>query len=134
MKTQTQLLLACVAACCVAGTATAAIDLPIEPRRAPVAQISATPAAPKFVAQVSDGTVRGVLNRWAHLNGMQEAVWHLGSDDIPVDREVAFFGDFESSVRDLMATTTYTRLPARACLHSNGVLRVIPRSRFCSQP
>ncbi len=96
-----------------------------------------TPAAspvPAYKALVTDRNLRGVVNRWAREKGMQEVVWELASADIPVDREVPFVGDFEQALRGLMRTTSYTGQPARACLHSNEVVRIIPRTRFCNQP
>lgn len=87
-----------------------------------------------FKALASDVNIRGALNRWSREMGMQEVIWQIPGDDIPVDREVTFTTNFDESVAGLMMATNYTKQPARACSHSNGVIRVIPRTRFCDQP
>lgn len=92
------------------------------------------PPKPVFKALVSDMNIRGVMNRWAHELGMQDVVWEIPDDDIPVDREVPFTTDLDESGTLLMQATSFTKHPARTCLHSNGVMRVIPKTRFCDQP
>jgi hypothetical protein len=87
----------------------------------------------KFKALITDFNIRTVLNRWSHEVGMQDVIWQNG-DDIPVDRSTEFSSDFGQSVFELMTATGFTKQAARACHHSNGVLRIIPRTKFCDQP
>ena len=89
--------------------------------------------APVFSVLPGDMYVRGSLRRWMKDVGYQDVVWDL-RNDIPTDRELSFDGDLNAALLGLMQALKAGPAPARACVHTNKVVRIIPATRFCEEP
>lgn len=76
-----------------------------------------------------DMNLRNALDRWLSTQGWQLA-WKI-DDDLPVEFNAAFSGDFDSVLTQVMQATNHMRTPARICEHTNNVIRVIARAANC---
>ncbi|KWE53788.1 pili assembly chaperone [Burkholderia ubonensis] len=102
------------------ASASAAKALPATalPAAAPV------PAASSWDVRASDGTIRGVLSRWARTAGWQ-LVWDAPVD-FSVDAQATLRGSFEDALQALVASLGRTSTPIQAILYQgNHVLRVV---------
>ncbi|KVN10735.1 MULTISPECIES: toxin co-regulated pilus biosynthesis Q family protein [unclassified Burkholderia] len=104
--------------------------------RAPSPAASTAPSAPQPTADMSvqdmptwdvrasDGTIRGVLSRWASAAGWQ-LVWDAPVD-FSVDAQATLRGSFEDALQALVASLGRTSTPIQAILYrGNHVLRVV---------
>ncbi|AJY39499.1 toxin co-regulated pilus biosynthesis Q family protein [Burkholderia humptydooensis] len=104
--------------------------------RAPSPAASTAPSAPQPTADMSvqdmptwdvrasDGTIRGVLSRWASTAGWQ-LVWDAPVD-FSVDAQATLRGSFEDALQALVASLGRTSTPIQAILYrGNHVLRVV---------
>ncbi|MEM5331409.1 toxin co-regulated pilus biosynthesis Q family protein [Paraburkholderia sp. JHI2823] len=82
-----------------------------------------------FTITPQDTNLRNALDRWLQTQGWQLA-WKIG-DDLPVEFNATFSGDFRSVLTQVMQATDHMRTPARVCEHSNNVIRVIARAANC---
>ncbi|MXN76837.1 pili assembly chaperone [Burkholderia sp. 4701] len=102
----------------------------------PQAPSAATPAAaarpapppaanlPTWDVRASDGTIRGVLSRWARTAGWQ-LVWDAPVD-FSIDAQATLRGSFEDALQALVASLGRTSTPIQAILYQgNHVLRVV---------
>ncbi|RQR60624.1 pili assembly chaperone [Burkholderia sp. Bp9126] len=98
-----------------AGTTPAAAARPVPP---PVANL------PTWDVRASDGTIRGVLSRWARTAGWQ-LVWDAPVD-FSIDAQATLRGSFEDALQALVASLGRTSTPIQAILYQgNHVLRVV---------
>lgn len=87
-----------------------------------------------FEVSPSDINFRRTFIRWTKLIGWTFEAEHWVLDkDIPVSGTATLGTDFKTAVRDMMASTEFTDLPAQPCFYSNKVLRIIPRNELCSR-
>ena len=82
-----------------------------------------------FTITPQDTNLRNALDRWLQTQGWRLA-WKIG-DDLPVEFNATFSGDFRSVLTQVMQATDHMRTPARVCEHSNNVIRVIARAANC---
>ncbi|MBB2984308.1 hypothetical protein FHX57_006419 [Paraburkholderia tropica] len=73
--------------------------------------------------------LRNALDAWLQTLGWQLA-WKI-DDDLPVEFNATFTGDFRSVLTQVMEATNHMRTPARVCEHTNDVIRVIARAANC---
>ncbi|WP_321871235.1 toxin co-regulated pilus biosynthesis Q family protein [Paraburkholderia tropica] len=73
--------------------------------------------------------LRNALDAWLQTLGWQLA-WKI-DDDLPVEFNATFSGDFRSVLTQVMEATNHMRTPARVCEHTNNVIRVIARAANC---
>ncbi|WP_063534630.1 toxin co-regulated pilus biosynthesis Q family protein [Burkholderia sp. MSMB1589WGS] len=79
---------------------------------------------PTWDVRASDGTIRGVLSRWASTAGWQ-LVWDAPVD-FSVDAQATLRGSFEDALQALVASLGRTSTPIQAILYrGNHVLRVV---------
>lgn len=76
-----------------------------------------------------DINLRNALDRWLQTQGWQLA-WKI-DDDLPLEFNATFTGDFTSVLTQLMKATNHMRTPTRICRHTNNVIRVIARAANC---
>ncbi|KWB60458.1 toxin co-regulated pilus biosynthesis Q family protein [Burkholderia ubonensis] len=110
------------------ASAAAAPGAPAVPAPAvPAAALPAAapvPAASSWDVRASDGTIRGVLSRWARTAGWQ-LVWDAPVD-FSVDAQATLRGSFEDALQALVASLGRTSTPIQAILYQgNHVLRVV---------
>lgn len=90
-------------------------------------------AAPSGVLTFSitpqDINLRNALDRWLQTRGWQLA-WKI-DDDLPLEFNATFSGDFTSVLTQVMKATNHMRVPTRVCRHTNNVMRVIARAANC---
>ncbi|SIT34869.1 conserved exported hypothetical protein [Paraburkholderia ribeironis] len=105
---------------------------PIATRVASVV-VPGTPATPGGVLTLSlapqDLNLRNALDRWLQTQGWQLA-WKV-DDDLPLEFNATFSGDFTSVLTQVMKATNHMRVPTRICRHTNNVIRVIARAANC---
>lgn len=93
----------------------------------------ATSAPPPATLTLSiapqDMNLRNALDRWLQTQGWQLA-WKI-DDDLPVEFNASFSGDFDAVLTQVMQATNHMRTPARVCEHTNNVVRVIARAANC---
>ncbi|WP_028231572.1 toxin co-regulated pilus biosynthesis Q family protein [Paraburkholderia mimosarum] len=82
-----------------------------------------------FTITPQDTNLRNALDRWLQTQGWQLA-WKIG-DDLPVEFNATFSGDFRSVLTQVMQATDHMRTPSRVCEHTNNVIRVIARAANC---
>ncbi|MBN3776557.1 pilus assembly protein [Burkholderia sp. Ac-20345] len=82
-----------------------------------------------FSVTPADVNLRDALDRWLQQQGWQLA-WKI-DDDLPLEFNASFSGDFTSVLQQVMKATNHMRTPTRACRHSNNVIRVIARAGNC---
>ncbi|APA90438.1 toxin co-regulated pilus biosynthesis Q family protein (plasmid) [Paraburkholderia sprentiae WSM5005] len=92
-----------------------------------------TPTTPGGVLTLSiapqDLNLRNALDRWLQTQGWQLA-WKV-DDDLPLEFNATFSGDFTSVLTQVMKATNHMRVPTRICRHTNNVIRVIARAANC---
>ncbi|REE07140.1 toxin co-regulated pilus biosynthesis protein Q [Paraburkholderia sp. BL27I4N3] len=101
---------------------------------APVVLPAATAAsggALTFSVSPSDRNLRNALDRWLQTQGWQLA-WKV-DDDLPLEFNATFSGDFTSVLVQVMKATNHMRVPTRICRHSNNVIRVVARAANCQE-
>jgi hypothetical protein len=76
-----------------------------------------------------DLNLRNALDRWSQTQGWQLA-WKI-DDDLPLEFNATFTGDFTSVLTQVMRATNHMRTPTRICRHTNNVIRVIARAANC---
>lgn len=76
-----------------------------------------------------DINLRNGLDRWLQQQGWQLA-WKI-DDDLPLEFNATFTGDFKSVLTQVMQATNHMRTPTRVCKHSNNVIRVVARAANC---
>ena len=84
-----------------------------------------------FTITPQDTNLRNALDRWLQTQGWQLA-WKI-DDDLPVEFNATFTGDFRSVLTQVMQATDHMRTPARVCRHTNNVVRVIARAANCKE-
>jgi hypothetical protein len=72
---------------------------------------------------------RNALDRWLQQQGWQLA-WKI-DDDLPLEFNATFSGDFKSVLTQVMQATNHMRTPTRVCKHTNNVIRVVARAANC---
>lgn len=82
-----------------------------------------------FSIAPQDMNLRNALDRWLQTQGWQLA-WKI-DDDLPVEFNASFSGDFDGVLTQVMQATNHMRTPARVCEHTNNVVRVIARAANC---
>ena len=94
-----------------------------------------TPTAPAGVLTLSvspqDLNLRNALDRWLQTQGWQLA-WKV-DDDLPLEFNATFSGDFTSVLTQVMKATNHMRVPTRVCRHTNNVIRVVARAANCQE-
>jgi hypothetical protein len=92
-----------------------------------------TPSTPAGVLSLSvspqDLNLRNALDRWLQTQGWQLA-WKV-DDDLPLEFNATFSGDFTSVLTQVMKATNHMRVPTRICRHTNNVIRVVARAANC---
>ncbi|PLZ00052.1 pili assembly chaperone [Burkholderia sp. WAC0059] len=107
-----------------AATASPAAPLPAAAEAAQ-AEPAATPAAQAWKIEISDGTIKGVMDRWAQSVGWQ-FVWDVPID-FPVDATATIHGSFEDALNKVVAALQHSQVPIQVILYKgNKVLRVVP--------
>ena len=100
---------------------------------APVLLPGATGAAPGGILTLAitpqDINLRNALDRWLQQQGWQLA-WKI-DDDLPLEFNATFTGDFDSVLTQVMRATNHMRTPTRVCEHTNNVIRVVARAANC---
>lgn len=76
-----------------------------------------------------DINLRNALDRWLQQQGWQLA-WKI-DDDLPLEFNATFSGDFDSVLTQVMRATNHMRTPTRVCEHTNNVIRVVARAANC---
>jgi hypothetical protein len=76
-----------------------------------------------------DVNLRNALDRWLQTQGWQLA-WNIG-DDLPLEFNATFTGDFDHLLEEVMRATNHMQTPTRICEHTNSVVRVIARAASC---
>jgi hypothetical protein len=78
-----------------------------------------------------DINLRNALDRWLQQQGWQLA-WKI-DDDLPLEFNASFSGDFKSVLTQVMQATNHMRTPTRVCKHTNNVIRVVARAANCQE-
>ncbi|KMZ11251.1 hypothetical protein BHUM_01104 [Candidatus Burkholderia humilis] len=78
-----------------------------------------------------DINLRNALDRWFQQQGWQLA-WKI-DDDLPLEFNATFSGDFKSVLTQVMQATNHMRTPTRVCKHTNNVIRVVARAANCQE-
>lgn len=92
---------------------------------------AASNGALTFSVTPSDRNLRNALDRWLQTQGWQLA-WKV-DDDLPLEFNATFTGDFTSVLVQVMKATNHMRVPTRICRHSNNVIRVVARAANCQE-
>ncbi|SOE97471.1 Toxin co-regulated pilus biosynthesis protein Q [Burkholderia sp. D7] len=82
-----------------------------------------------LVITPQDMNLRNALDRWLQKQGWQLA-WKI-DDDLPLEFNATFSGDFDSLLTQVMRATNHMRTPTRVCEHTNNVIRVVARAANC---
>ncbi|OLL27787.1 pilus assembly protein [Burkholderia sp. SRS-W-2-2016] len=82
-----------------------------------------------FSVTPQDVNLRNALDRWLQTQGWQLA-WKI-DDDLPLEFNASFSGDFTAVLTQVMKATNHMRTPTRICRHTNHVIRVIARAANC---
>jgi Toxin co-regulated pilus biosynthesis protein Q len=82
-----------------------------------------------FSVTPQDTNLRNALDRWLQTQGWQLA-WKI-DDDLPLEFNATFSGDFTAVLTQVMKATNHMRTPTRICRHTNHVIRVIARAANC---
>jgi hypothetical protein len=89
------------------------------------------PAVLSFSVSPQDVNLRNALDRWLQTQGWQLA-WKV-DDDLPLEFNATFSGDFTSVLVQVMKATNHMRVPTRVCRHTNNVIRVVARAANCQE-
>ncbi|WP_052485946.1 toxin co-regulated pilus biosynthesis Q family protein [Caballeronia cordobensis] len=84
-----------------------------------------------FSITPQDINLRNALDRWLQQQGWQLA-WKI-DDDLPLEFNATFSGDFKSVLTQVMQATNHMRTPTRVCKHINNVIRVVARAANCQE-
>lgn len=84
-----------------------------------------------FSITPQDSNLRNALDRWLQQQGWQLA-WKI-DDDLPLEFNATFSGDFKSILTQVMQATNHMRTPTRVCKHTNNVIRVVARAANCQE-
>jgi hypothetical protein len=84
-----------------------------------------------FSITPQDSNLRNALDRWLQQQGWQLA-WKI-DDDLPLEFNATFSGDFKSILTQVMQATNHMRTPTRVCKHANNVIRVVARAANCQE-
>jgi hypothetical protein len=84
-----------------------------------------------FSITPQDTNLRNALDRWLQQQGWQLA-WKI-DDDLPLEFNATFSGDFKSILTQVMQATNHMRTPTRVCKHTNNVIRVVARAANCQE-
>ncbi|MEZ2354174.1 toxin co-regulated pilus biosynthesis Q family protein [Caballeronia sp. RCC_10] len=84
-----------------------------------------------FSITPQDINMRNALDRWLQQQGWQLA-WKI-DDDLPLEFNATFSGDFKSVLTQVMLATNHMRTPTRVCKHTNNVIRVVARAANCQE-
>jgi hypothetical protein len=84
-----------------------------------------------FSITPQDINLRNALDRWLQQQGWQLA-WKI-DDDLPLEFNATFSGDFRSVLTQVMQATNHMRTPTRVCKHTNNVIRVVARAANCQE-
>ncbi len=95
----------------------------------PGAGAPAAPSALTLAITPQDINLRNALDRWLQQQGWQLA-WKI-DDDLPLEFNATFSGDFDSVLTQVMRATNHMRTPTRICEHTNNVIRVVARAANC---
>jgi hypothetical protein len=110
-------------------------SLDVAPVVVPSANASGASVLPGGVLSLTitpqDINLRNALDRWLQQQGWQLA-WKI-DDDLPLEFNATFSGDFKSVLTQLMQATNHMRTPTRACKHTNNVIRVVARAANCQE-
>jgi len=125
----------------VSGPASALSTSPVSTAVTPVVLPAATATtataaaasggALTFSLSPSDRNLRNALDRWLQTQGWQLA-WKV-DDDLPLEFNATFTGDFTSVLVQVMKATNHMRVPTRVCRHTNNVIRVVARAANCQE-
>ncbi|MDP9650793.1 toxin co-regulated pilus biosynthesis Q family protein [Paraburkholderia caledonica] len=124
-------------AAAVSGPAVPLVSMTVAPVVLPAATTTTTVAAAApgavltFSVSPSDRNLRNALDRWLQTQGWQLA-WKV-DDDLPLEFNATFTGDFTSVLVQVMKATNHMRVPTRVCRHSNNVIRVVARAANCQE-
>jgi hypothetical protein len=92
--------------------------------------VGAPPSGVLTLAITPQGiNLRNALDRWLQQQGWQLA-WKI-DDDLPLEFNATFSGDFDSVLTQVMRATNHMRTPTRVCEHTNNVIRVVARAANC---
>lgn len=97
----------------------------------PGAGAQAAPSALTLAITPQDINLRNALDRWLQQQGWQLA-WKI-DDDLPLEFNATFSGDFKSVLTQVMQATNHMRTPTRVCKHTNNVIRVVARAANCQE-
>ncbi|BCZ85555.1 hypothetical protein PTKU64_92300 (plasmid) [Paraburkholderia terrae] len=89
------------------------------------------PSVLTFSVSPQDVNLRNALDRWLQTQGWQLA-WKV-DDDLPLEFNATFSGDFTSVLVQVMKATNHMRVPTRVCRHTNNVIRVVARAANCQE-
>lgn len=106
------------------STAVAPVVLAGSPSAAPSASLA-------FTVTPQDVNLRNALDKWLQQQGWQLA-WKI-DDDLPLEFNATFTGDFDSILTQVMRATDHMRTPTRVCEHTNNVIRVVARAANCQE-
>jgi hypothetical protein len=95
----------------------------------PGAAAPASPSSLTLTITPQDINLRNALDRWLQQQGWQLA-WKI-DDDLPLEFNATFSGDFDSVLTQVMRATNHMRTPTRICEHTNNVIRVVARAANC---
>jgi hypothetical protein len=84
-----------------------------------------------FSVSPQDHNLRNAMDRWLQTQGWQLA-WKV-DDDLPLEFNATFTGDFTSVLTQVMKATNHMRVPTRVCRHTNNVIRVVARAANCQE-
>ncbi|MCE4547634.1 toxin co-regulated pilus biosynthesis Q family protein [Caballeronia sp. PC1] len=84
-----------------------------------------------FSITPQDINLRNALDRWLQQQGWQLA-WKI-DDDLPLEFNATFSGDFKSVLTQVMQATNHMRTPTRVCKHTNDVIRIVARAANCQE-
>ncbi|SEK10242.1 toxin co-regulated pilus biosynthesis Q family protein [Paraburkholderia diazotrophica] len=104
-------------------------SIAVTPVVLPGAPAPAPASAPSFAITPQDINLRNALDRWLQQQGWQLA-WKI-DDDLPLEFNATFSGDFDSVLTQVMRATNHMRTPTRICEHTNNVIRVVARAANC---
>jgi hypothetical protein len=112
-----------------APVSTAIASTAVTPVVLPGADASAMPTSLALAITPQDINLRNALDRWLQQQGWQLA-WKI-DDDLPLEFNATFSGDFDSVLTQVMRATNHMRTPTRICEHTNNVIRVVARAANC---
>ncbi len=100
-----------------------------------VVPTASTPSVPGGVLSLTitpqDINLRNALDRWLQQQGWQLA-WKI-DDDLPLEFNATFSGNFKSVLTQVMQATNHMRMPTRVYKHTNNVIRVVAHAANCQE-